>query len=149
MTSTHDLALAAGLLEGEGTVRICTATANTLGSLEVSLVSTDREIVDWMNARWPTRTKITAADPATNRRQAFRWMTQARRAAAFLVEVEPFVITTRMKARIALALEFQAQKTWSSRERGDPEEYRGVQFGYYLRMRGLNVRGLSNVRAVA
>lgn len=143
MVSEIDRARAAGLFDGEGTVRITTRRARQLGTLEISVPSTDLDIVEWLAERWPVRKlKVVHANPGANRRMAWRWIRAAGPAVEFLHDVKPYVISQRMHDRIDLALEFQQQKSLSSIKRGDPTIYEGVQFGYYLRMAELNVRGV-------
>ena len=48
-----ELAIAAGLMEGEGTVRINKPTRRNRGHLIVAITNTNRDILDWMQARWP------------------------------------------------------------------------------------------------
>lgn len=135
-----DLALAAGLFEGEGTVRISRPQPRNWGHLDVSLVNTDREIVDFFQSRWPARVRLaTGLRPA--QRQAYVWTIAARQAAAFLEDVRPYVLTTRMKERIRHGLAFQAQKRMGAGPR--TQEYCEDQWNAYWWMAELNKRGRS------
>lgn len=48
-----DLAWSAAIIEGEGSIRINSATHRNLGALIVSVTNTDREIIDWFQSHWP------------------------------------------------------------------------------------------------
>lgn len=138
MITAVELAMAAGLMEGEGTVRINRPTKRNKGHLVVSLVNTNRQIVDWMNSRWPGYCK-----PATGlgprQKPAWVWCIAARRALAFLGQIEPYVITDRMRERIATARWWQQikSKPWQYRTEADYEE----SFNCWHWMAELNRRG--------
>lgn len=138
MTPT-ELAFAAGLMEGEGTVRINKPTKRNKGHLVVSCVNTDRELIDWLQTRWPGYCKpATGLQP--NQRQAYVWTIAARKALAFLEQIEPHVVTTRMRDRIETARWWQRIKAkhWSYRTEDDFEQ----SFNCYLWMGELNRRGV-------
>lgn len=134
-----ELAWAAGLFEGEGTIRINSATKRNLGHLAVSVVNTDRQIVDWFQARWPGSVKA-ATGLRPRQRPAWVWVIAARQAAVFLEAITPYLVRDAVRAKVAIALEFQGQKT------GDPRinrtaTYAEDQWSLYQQMRELNVRG--------
>lgn len=135
-----DLAFAAGLMEGEGTVRINAITKRNKGALIVSCVNTDRELIDWLNDRWPGYCK-----PATGlrpeQRQAYVWTIAANQALAFLEAIEPYVVTTRMRERIAMARRWQALKAVPWRQRDDA--WAEAHFNDYLWAAELNRRGVA------
>ncbi len=133
----QELAFAAGLLEGEGCVRIAAFRKRNHGALEVSVVNTNRQLVEWLAERWPATLKDASVGPG--RRPAWVWRIAARRALAFLEEVEPFVISGRMRERIATARWWQQLKAkhWSHRREADRQE----AFECWLWMAELNGRG--------
>jgi hypothetical protein len=134
-----ELAWAAGLFEGEGTVRINKVTGQNLGNLCVSVVSTDRQIAEFFHDRWRGYMKTTPlASPRHSR--ALVWVIASRKAAAFLKQIRPFLVTGRMKERVDHGLSFQEQKS-SKHSRCRTEEYHMEQFHAYLWMRELNSRG--------
>lgn len=138
--TTAELAFAAGLMEGEGTVRINAFTRRNKGALIVSCVNTDRELIAFLQERWPGYCK-----PATglraNQRPAFVWTIAALQALAFLELIEPFVVTERMRERIATARWWQQIKAkhWRYRTEADYEE----SFNCFHWMRELNARGIA------
>lgn len=139
--STAELAFAAGLMEGEGSVRINSLTKRNKGALIVSCVNTDKELIDFLQERWPGYCK-----PATglrpNQRPAFVWVIAARQALSFLEEIEPYVVTLRMRERIETARWWQEIKAkhWSRRTEEDAEE----SFNCWHWMRELNARGVAS-----
>lgn len=139
MISDVDLAWAAGLFEGEGTVRINTATKRNLGHLCASVVNTDREVIDWFNARWPGYMNKAGGLNLERQRMAWVWNVAATKAAAFLLAIRPFIVRSMMKVRIDHGLWFQSQKTNTRENRTD--EYRERQWAAYMWMGELNKRG--------
>lgn len=141
------LAFAAGLMEGEGSIRINSPTKRNNGALVVAMSNTNAQIVAYMHERWPGYCKIVshgraAKMAATNRKPAWCWTIAAKVAARFLQSIQPYVHTERMKDRIALALEYQAQKEFTHRARSP--EYRERQMDFFRRMKALNHRGIKS-----
>jgi hypothetical protein len=131
-------AWAAGILEGEGTIRINKARMRNLGHLQVSVVNTDIEIVKFFQDRWPGSLK--GLHPLGNRRAAFLWTVVSRKAESFLIEIEPYVLTNRVKEKIKIGLRFQSQKN----KHGGivTDQYREQQWLFFMAMKELNLRGV-------
>lgn len=138
---TTTLAWAAGLFEGEGCIRINKATKRNLGHLVVSVTNTDFQVIDFFQARWPGYMK-SAAGLRPDQRPAWVWVYAARKAAAFLAAIRPFIVRDIVKERIDCALRFQAGKSKPGATRVT-DEYRAEQFAAYLWMKELNVRGVT------
>jgi hypothetical protein len=140
-----ELAWAAGLFEGEGTVRINKPSPRNWGALVVSVVNTDRQVLDWFQSRWPGYMK-----PATglgpNQRPAWVWTIAARQAAGFLRDILPYVVRDAVRAKIAHALEFQGQKRNDTRSMSGADRYAYAeeQWCSYWWMGELNQRGNPN-----
>jgi hypothetical protein len=147
--SDRELSWAAGLFEGEGTVTIATGGASRLYTrLVVTLSSTDEEIVAFFQDRWPGT--ITTRLPPGNTRMAYTWFLSAWRAQVFIEQVLPFVVTTRVRAKMELAIEAQSTKQQGTRK--NCIQYREEQETFRLRMKALNKRGaapLLRIPAVA
>lgn len=149
---TSELAWTAGLFEGEGTIRINKATTRNLGHLVASVVNTDRQVVDYFQQRWPAYLR-----PATglrpDQRDAWVWVTAARKAAAFLRAIEPFIVTDRVKEKIRVGLQFQDGKwapgTGRYRSPEERRQYHEEQFNAWLWMKELNVRGRREARVAS
>jgi hypothetical protein len=136
----RELAWAAGLFEGEGSIRIGTVTPRNLGVLIATITSTDRETIDYFAERWPGKVGAATGLRPTQRR-AWRWTIAARQAAAFLEDIEPYVVTARVREKLELGLAFQRQKLGRAGNRAPG--YADAQREFYGRMRALNVRGAS------
>lgn len=114
-----DLAWAAGVFEGEGTVMLSssghhdavTGERMPYSRLVVVLASTDLEMVQFFQQRWPARV-IRTYVPRTSRnaRLAYEWRPAMVNALQFLWDIEPFVRSRRVREKIALALKFQATR---------------------------------------
>lgn len=135
--SATEAAWAAGMFEGEGSVRLNKPTARNLGALLIDLPNTDESIVRWFHERWGGYFRRGVL--AGNRKPYWRWRIASHVAASFLTAIYPH-LRGEKRARVALALEFQAQKLPSSSFNRD-EQYRDRQWSYYERMKALNARG--------
>lgn len=136
-----ELAWAAGLFEGEGTVRINKPSNNrkNCGSLLASVVNTDRQVLEFFQARWPGYMK-SATGLGPRQKPAWVWVIAATKAAAFLRDIRPFVVRDRVRQRIDHGLYFQGQKR-RGRGRSSPE-YIEDQWNAYWWMCHLNERGV-------
>jgi hypothetical protein len=134
-----ELAWTAGLFEGEGSIRINKPTKRNLGHLVVSVVNTDRDIIDFFQERWPGYMK-----PATglrpNQRPAWVWVLAARRAMVFLLAIEPYIVRKAVREKITHGVAFQLAKT-SKRPDNRSYEYAEQQWCAYWWMAELNKRG--------
>jgi hypothetical protein len=142
---SNDLAWAAGIFEGEGSIRISPATRRNLGHLTATIANTDYEMLEWFNARWPGYFKV-SSNVGTNWRPAWWWMIAAKKAAVFLRAIQPYVKTRRVQMKIELGLRFQDNKRV-----GHPRspEYATRQRAFFLEMKALNVRGRSALDRIA
>lgn len=140
-----ELAWAAGLFEGEGTVRINRPSQRNWGALVVSVVNTDKQIVDWFQTRWPGYMKA-ATGLKPQQRQAWVWVIAARQAIRFLQAIRPFVVRDKVREKIGHAIAFQEQKRADTRRMTDQERYAYAedQWISYWWMAELNKRGNPN-----
>jgi hypothetical protein len=139
------LAWAAGLFEGEGTIRINSVTVRNMGFLMCSVVNTDREVVEFFSARWPGYFRnATGLDPR-RQKPAWVWAIAARKARAFLLDIQPYLVTDRVRFKAELGLAFQDQKEPSNSIRWAPDEVKADYFDrqrdFFGLMRKLNRRG--------
>lgn len=132
-----EMAWAAGLFEGEGTVRIARPGKRQLGTLVVSVVNTDRQILDFFQQRWPGYCKLATGRP-DGTRPAWVWVIAARQAAAFLDDLLPYLQTERVRRKAELGLAFQDARRLGARG----EAYREASWDYYRQMLALNQRGV-------
>lgn len=138
--SVAELAWAAGFFEGEGSVRINSATRRNHTALMALVPNTDESLVRFFLERWGGSIQGRAAQG--RRRRFWRWTCSSRMAARFFRDILPYVVSPRIRAKIELALEFQLQKSRPGRQpEGDRAEYFGRQLEYFERMKVLNLRG--------
>lgn len=110
-----ELAWAAGLFEGEGSVRISKPADRNWGSLNVDVPNTDREIVYFFADRWGGSVHYT--EQKGRRKGYWRWRLSSKQAEKFLAAIKPFILTSRVQERINHALLFHSSK--SKREVGE------------------------------
>lgn len=136
-----DIAWAAGLFEGEGSISIQPVTQRNCCVLDVCVTNTDLDVLHFLRDRWggPVRPR----KPGSARhRQPYRWRLVSNQAAVFLRAIEPFVVRAQVKKRIAVALKFQDGKRFG-RPLDDVGDYAAFQLSLYREMRILNLRGAS------
>lgn len=140
--SETELAWAAGLFEGEGTVRINKPSPRNWGTLCVSVTNTDVQVLEWFQARWPGHMKpVRGLRP--DQKDAWTWVIAARKAATFLEEIRPYIVRDAVRARIEHGLDFQGQKR-NAKHLGDEADryaYAETQWNAYWWMCHLNQRG--------
>lgn len=129
-----ELAWAAGHFEGEGTYTITRSLQYT--SSFVCLTSTDKEVIDFFDARWSATSTRTV--PANDRHKAkFEWRLQGERMRNFLLDLQPFLVTEKRKKLFAIALEAYDARRRGARNPG----YSAMMEGYREQMAELNRRG--------
>jgi hypothetical protein len=104
--SFSDLEWIAGHFEGEGTVTIL--NGGRLGNFKpaVSLASTDKEVIDILNSRWPAYI-VGPRRPTDNSRQVWTWrITGALRVHYFLMSIQPHIRTNRVRSKVSVVLNF-------------------------------------------
>ena len=134
-----ELAYAAGLFDGEGSIMLRPRRPRNNGTLIVSMSNTDAALIAWMKERWGGFAKPYRMQG--NRKPAWSWCLAARAAARFLSAIQPYVVSPRNKQRIRLALDFQASKSLSHAELRSPEYATWVD-ARLVDMAALNRRGL-------
>lgn len=138
-----ELAWAAGLFEGEGTIRISRPSLSNWGAVFVSVVNTDKQIIDWFHYRFAGYVK-SAGTPKGNRRDAWVWLIASKRAIAFLESIKPFIVRDAVRAKIDHVCAFQSQKQPGSfrwRPESERLEYAMDQWNAHWWMCELNRRG--------
>lgn len=139
--TTEELAWAAGLFEGEGSVRVAPWTPRNRGALCCDIANTNIEIVAFFRERWGGQ--LTEYDARERRRAYWRWRVYSLAAQALLNDILPYLRTRIYRERALLGLDYQAQK--SKKPDNRTPEYHARQVDYYERMRVLNRRGVQSV----
>jgi len=103
----NELAWAAGCFEGEGTVTLTRAGRIMHVRPLVSLSSTDMQIVEFFNSRWPGNCRsFMPKSVSGNVRMAHTWnLNSGERIQCFLGDILPYVQTVRVRDKIAIVLE--------------------------------------------
>lgn len=134
-----ELAWAAGMFEGEGSIRINKPTKRNRGALLCDMVNTAPEVCAFFAERWGGYLKRVEVPPP--RKAFWRWRIAAREAARFLRAIQPYLRTDKYRRRAQLALDFQEQKRLGGRS-NRTATYLAAQDAFYEEMRDLNVRGV-------
>lgn len=135
-----DLAYVAGIVDGEGSIRIArrkvsSQRPNKKGRqsyflLVVEVGNTQEWLIQWLRLAFGGSI---VTNPAHGQRQTFyRWVLQNKAAAAFLFAVLPYLRIKRPEAEIALA--FQARKKYRGCKGMTEEEY-ALQEAQHILMR--------------
>lgn len=139
-----ELAWAAGLFEGEGTVTIIGQGKKRRYTRPiVTLSSTDSEIVDFFQKRWPGNLRWYLPKKSLNAKPAISWTLQNRTAIKrFLNDIRPYIQTARVWQKIELLFEDINARVQGSRS--DPLYIERCQ-SRRTRMMNLNLRGRGNM----
>jgi len=133
--SELDLAYAAGMFEGEGTVTITRAGRRGYSRGVVTLTSVDRETVDFYQSRWEGA--INSRDPGGNARIAWVWLLTGPGMYRFLFQVRPHLRRTLVREKFEVAMAGYLARQQGTRRDGYSEKMEEFR----LQMRKLNHRG--------
>lgn len=115
----EDCIWAAGHFEGEGTICMSRNSGKRKGTrCVVSLTSTDFEVIDFFNNRWPGSTRVFSPKSKTgNAKPAKVWLLNSReRVERFLRDIDYYVKTARVRRKLELVLEDLEDKKPHSRD---------------------------------
>jgi hypothetical protein len=128
----------AGHFEGEGTVSIVRSGKRGYTRPIVTLTSTDRQVIDVIQDRWPGCVKT--YQPKGNARPAHRWTLNVRPAIArFLWDMMPLLKTERVRRKAELVLEDIGARVQGARG----EDYLAQCHERREQIRALNHRGVA------
>lgn len=105
-----ELAYAAGIVDGEGSVSFIRSRPNRFPSPQVSVCSTDRELVEWFKERFGG-TIVLKRKRMSHHADAYDWKLIDRNALRFLALIRPYLRIQRKIARVDLLLEFYLDAT--------------------------------------
>jgi hypothetical protein len=103
MVDIEELAYAAGLFDGEGSISLVRHRDNRTHSPQVSIASTDYEVVNWFRERFGGSI-VTKQPRMSNHSVSYDWRLTDRRALAFLEVIRPYLVIERKIRRIDLLL---------------------------------------------
>jgi hypothetical protein len=132
----RDIAWAAGLFEGEGSVGLHSNHQRRYSRLRISVTSTDIEIVEFFHERWGGTVRSCGfASPRAN--EAFVWMLQGPATLPFLLDLLPEIRRQRIRERFAIAIESQKMRRMGVEDPAYHERLQELQRQLYV----LNKRG--------
>lgn len=103
MVDVEELAYAAGLFDGEGSISLIRHHDNRTHSPQVSVASTDYEVVSWFRERFGGSI-VTKQPRQSNHSVSYDWRLTDRRALVFLDLIRPYLVIERKIRRIDLLL---------------------------------------------
>ena len=98
-----DFVYAAGLFDGEGSISLIRHHENRWPSPQVSIASTDYEVVEWFQSRFGGSV-VTKQPRKPNHSVSYDWRLTDRRALVFLANIRPYLVIERKMRRIDLLL---------------------------------------------
>ena len=138
-----DAAWLAGIIEGEGSIRINSMTTRNYGALILAVTSTDCDMLDNIVAITGVGRIKHKGTPKGNRRESWVWTCASRQAASVLHGILPYCRVERCREKIIFGLAFQRQQTRDTTVNRGPT-YRERQVSYFQQMKALNVRGAAD-----
>lgn len=103
MVDVEELAYAAGLFDGEGSISLIRHHDNRTHSPQVSVASTDYEVVSWFRERFGGSI-VTKQPRQSNHSVSYDWRLTDRRALVFLDLIRPYLVIERKIRRVDLLL---------------------------------------------
>lgn len=138
-------AYAAGLIDGEGCVRLTARGKNggkgfRLGqyTLMVEVTNTDHGMIQWLRGTFGGTVSHTKESYEENRKAKWHWRLAANQALHFLDIIWPYVRTKRKQVKLGRRFQRYAQYTG----RAATEKANLLQERFYLELRVLNKRGV-------
>ena len=146
LLSDVDRAYAAGLVDGEGCIRI-TSSGSGGGTtfrqgqytLMVELTNTDYVMIQWMQQKFGGSVSHCKEDAILNKRQKWHWRVAANKALFCLDAIWPYIRTKRYQAKLGRRFQRYTQHV------GAPatQKRQSLHERFYQEFRVLNKRGLA------
>lgn len=140
-------AYAAGLIDGEGSIRMSQrgkhgGTAFRVGqyTLMVEMTNTDKEMLEWLKERFGGTIAYLPESPKDNRRERWHWRIASNLALYCLDAVWPYIRTKRTQAKLGRRFQRYVQYTGTP---ATPKRQR-LHERFYQEFRALNRRGIRN-----
>lgn len=140
-----DRAYAAGLVDGEGSIRITSRGKNGgvafrqgQYTLMVEMVNTDKQMIEWMVERFGGSVSHFVESVEQNRKAKWHWRVSANKALYVLDAVWPYIRTKKRQAKLGRRFQRYAQYTG----RAATPKIQALHERFYQEFRVLNKRGL-------
>lgn len=139
---------AAGLLDGEGCIRIIQrgkygGRVFRVGqyTLVAEMSNTNKDLIDWMHKRFGGYVSYGKPNPDLNRREQWHWSVAANNALACLDAIYPYAVGKRRQVILGRRFQRYAQRTG----RKQNPRIASLHQKFYARFKQLNARGLKAV----
>jgi hypothetical protein len=143
--SDVDLAYAAGVFDGEGSVSLDmkqkAAHRAKHGVLRVNVTNTCEELIDWFEDKFGGHTYM---NDSRSSRNVHKWQAGARVARDFLQQVLPYLIVKRRQAEIAIL--FQSRKSYGNSRSFDTVDEQ-IEMAFAEVLKSLN-KGIADCEVV-
>lgn len=110
MISETELAYAAGIVDGEGSISLIRSRPTRFPAPQVSVCSTDRELLEWFKKRFGG-TIVHKRKRQEHHLDAYDWKLIDRNALRFLAMIRPYLTIERKIARADLLLDLYLDST--------------------------------------
>lgn len=138
--SPTDLAYAAGIIDGEGCIRIIHRKTGKQGwSMNVEVCTTDPRLMMWLKDHFEGA--IRRSPRFGNRKDAYAWKLSIRKAALFLQAIRPFLLIKGEQADLAIAFSRIIQLKQKGVDYRLSAEKNAERQAIYDRVKVLNFRG--------
>lgn len=120
-----DLAWAAGIIDGEGSIFVMTQKRkdrerDTNYILRVSVQSTDPYMTKELQSLWPAAEFSVQRDKREECSNTLKWQVNGKKATKFLKEILPFMRVKHKQAKLAIEFQETTKKHWKHMT---PEDY--------------------------
>lgn len=95
----------AGLIDGEGSVMLMSTHSGTFKSPQVSVASTDYEIINFLNEKVPGGCISNKKIYKEHHKPSYTWKIINDKAITFLKEIEPYMLIPKKKKRARLIID--------------------------------------------
>jgi hypothetical protein len=143
--SDVDRAYAAGLIDGEGCIRITSRGRNGgtgfrkgQHTLMVEVTNTDYGMIQWLSKRFDGSVSYAPASPEINRKERWHWRVSANKALYVLDAIWPYIRTKRLQAKLGRRFQRYAQYPG----RAITPKVQAVHERFYNELRAMNKRGV-------
>ena len=141
--SDLDCAYAAGIIDGEGCIRLNIRKAPKRAgvgqiTLLVHVTNTALVMLEWLNARWPAPIHYIKAKEERNCKAQGQWTLTANNALHFLDDIAPYMVVKREQLKVGRRFQRYLQRGGRHRS----EKLLAIQMKFALRLKELNHRGL-------
>lgn len=140
--SDLDCAYAAGIIDGEGCIRINVRRLPSykgVGQLTllVHVTNTSLAMLDWLHTRWYGRRSWRAGSEIGNRKAQGQWTVAANKALHFLDDIYPYLVVKRPQAKWARRFQRYVQRGGRHRD----QRLFDLQVRFAMELRRMNWRG--------